>query len=424
MTAYPDYEEADRMRPSEPMLVPTAAPRRCALLLPVFLGAAAACSDAVGDSTGFASRDSAGIHIAENTAPLWDEGEGWRLASEPMVEIGMADGPPAYLLSRVGDVRRLVDGRILLTNGSSAELRVYDPDGSFAGSIGGEGDGPGEFRWPDWFRTIRGDSLLVHDRRLRRISIFSPQHRFVRSINLPSISGQALPNAVGAYADGSVLMRLELSRPEAVLSGTRRDSLLFFRISSRGEVVDTVAVTPGNERMMTDAGPFILSMPVLFGRSTSAVVAGDRLYLGSNDNYEIRSHGTDGEITSIVRRRVEPVPVTPEVLAQRQRSLVDGQDEALRRAYEQAFAEMPERATFPAYGSFLPDDSGNLWVEQVRPLPDDPNLWSVFDRDGRLLGPLELPRYFVPEHIGTDFVLGVATDDLGVERVRLYSLQK
>ena len=48
----------------------------------------------------------------------------------------------------------------------------------------------------------------------------------------------------------------------------------------------------------------------------------------------------------------------------------------------------------------------------------------MFDPEGRLLGSVQMPERFRPTHIGADFVLGVARDEMDVERVRLYTLEK
>jgi hypothetical protein len=50
--------------------------------------------------------------------------------------------------------------------------------------------------------------------------------------------------------------------------------------------------------------------------------------------------------------------------------------------------------------------------------------WTVFDADGRMLGDIVFPTRFRPLHSGGDFVLGVWKDQLGVERVGMYGLEK
>jgi hypothetical protein len=59
-----------------------------------------ACSGDAPERDRFSTRDSAGIHIVENTAPAWSEGDAWRLSEQPLVDIGGLEGDPDYELYR------------------------------------------------------------------------------------------------------------------------------------------------------------------------------------------------------------------------------------------------------------------------------------------------------------------------------------
>ena len=48
----------------------------------------------------------------------------------------------------------------------------------------------------------------------------------------------------------------------------------------------------------------------------------------------------------------------------------------------------------------------------------------MFDTEGRWLGMVETPRQFTVNEIGADYVLGVWLDDLDVQHVRMYRLEK
>ncbi|MFQ5702894.1 MAG: hypothetical protein ACE5HT_02620 [Gemmatimonadales bacterium] len=84
--------------------------------------------------------------IVENSDPVRREGVGWRLADRPTVDIGEQQHDPNYQLFRVASAIRLSDGRIVIANAGTQELRFYDPDGMYDATTGGAGDGPGEFR--------------------------------------------------------------------------------------------------------------------------------------------------------------------------------------------------------------------------------------------------------------------------------------
>jgi len=95
---------------------------------------------------------------------------------------------------------------------------------------------------------------------------------------------------------------------------------------------------------------------------------------------------------------------------------------------------MPFHEIAPPYEEHIWEDSeGNLWVKEHVPYaprsadsdtatPADK--WIVIDRTGLLLGTVDLPARFMPYEIGTDFLLGVASGEHGVQRVARYRLVK
>lgn len=105
----------------------------------------AACGAGADAPPGVVKRDSSGVRIVETRTPQWIDGAGWHVSSEPTVPIGVVDGPPEYQFHDIADVLRLPDGRIVVVNEGSAELRFYASDGSHLRSVGGQGGGPGSF---------------------------------------------------------------------------------------------------------------------------------------------------------------------------------------------------------------------------------------------------------------------------------------
>src|SRR5687768_17513434 len=95
----------------------------------------------------------------------------WQLSAQPQFTIGVAEGPPEQQLFRVGGAFRFPDGRFVIANGGTQEIRVFDARGRHLSSAGRKGEGPGEFV------TLRnvfpyGDSILTYDFQLRRMSVF------------------------------------------------------------------------------------------------------------------------------------------------------------------------------------------------------------------------------------------------------------
>lgn len=50
--------------------------------------------------------------------------------------------------------------------------------------------------------------------------------------------------------------------------------------------------------------------------------------------------------------------------------------------------------------------------------------WTVFDSEGRQLGTLTLPARFRVTDVCADYVVGVGRDELDVEKVQLFRLDR
>lgn len=114
----------------------------------------------------------------------------WPVASEPDVSIGVVDGDPQYQMHQVVGAVLLDDDRIAVMNAGSSQLRIYAADGTFISSHGRPGEGPGEFRTASRMH-VKGDTLVVYDARLRRLSLHELSGEFI--VNRPFPTGSVFP---------------------------------------------------------------------------------------------------------------------------------------------------------------------------------------------------------------------------------------
>jgi hypothetical protein len=77
----------------------------------------------------------------------------------------------------------------------------------------------------------------------------------------------------------------------------------------------------------------------------------------------------------------------------------------------------------PAHEQILVDRLGKVWMAEYVVLDEKPR-WSVFDPSGRWLGEVAMPARGRITDIGDDYLVGVWRDDLDVETVRMYRLDK
>ncbi len=391
------------------------------LLAVITLGA---CAPDTPERSGPVVRDSAGIRIVENTTPMWQDGEAWRLGPEPVVDIGGGDREEEQLF-RVAGALRLGDDRIVVANGGTNEIRFYGPGGAFLSASGGEGEGPGEFRRLSAVRRLRGDSLLAQDGRLYRSSVFDGQGRFIRTVQPQASRGRSNIDIVfdDGMMLGSSLVRLNVADVEL---GLFRMAFTFYRFDGAGDLIDTLGVYPGFELYIVPSQggiPSTYSHPM--SRATYFQFLPDGYYVADNDTYEVRKYAPDGKLQQIVRRLTAPVQVEPHHMETlRARALAAVTDDDQRRRREQFYRDMPVPETFPAYGGIALSVEGYLWVREYDLPGAEANNWSVFDAEGTLRGTLGLPPRFQPLDIGPDYVLGVWRDADDVEHVRMYELVK
>jgi len=392
----------------------------------------AACGgDMNGDAhaAGPVVRDSAGVRIVENSVPAWSEGTGWRLSAEPTLEIGMLDGPPEYQFGAISGVTRLRDGTVVVADRQANHLRFFDPEGGHVRTAGREGGGPGEFRMVTLLRSAGNDSVVTFDVGNRRISVFAPDGTFMRSIPIQGDTQVTFPIPLARFADGSFLVNGGAPGASSSGDGASRRPVSLYRLTPESGL-SHIARFLGNEAFVQTEGNSkrqqVSTQALPFARS-SAFVAGDSiLYAGDTDRFEIGRYAASGELLSIIRRSTPAREVTPaDIDAFKRESLRTRAPGSPGRArMERALAEMPYPATMPAFSTLGTDPGRNLWVLEYEPIPDTPGTWTVFDPTGTMLGTVATPARLQVVEIGDDYVLGVWKDELDVQTVRLYALEK
>lgn len=387
----------------------------------VFLLVVTLTSACAGDAPPAAvERDSAGIRIVENAwhAPV----EGWALGPA-RATIGGAD--PTEELFQVNGGTVLPDGRIVVVNSGSQEIRIYDGEGRPLERLGGNGDGPGEFRQPA-LAGVRGDTLIVYDMNLRRVTLLHPDAGVLGDYSVGG-EGGGFPVPQGMFADGAIAFGggMSFSSREGFPQGLIRSPSAFRAVPAPGggDAVE-YGEFPGAEMwaQVSDRGFTARTLP--YGRVTVSAVGDSLFWIGTADAWELVGYGRDGRPRRIVRVAAPARPVTPDLVGRYvDNALESATDENQRRALRTAFAEMPGVEFVPPYGQLKIDALGCLWVADGQ-VPGEPVRWTVLDPAGRLIGRLEMPAGTRPLEIGRDYVLLRATDALGVEEVRLHGLTR
>lgn len=358
----------------------------------------------------------------------------WSVDPEPAITIGGSDGREEYLLYRVVGASRLSDGRIVVANSGTSELRFYTPEGAYEGAAGGEGDGPGEMRFMVQLVPLPGDSLLVFSFR-PGFTWFSPTGDYVRSVGFDMRSSQ-VECRIGesmrlALPDASLVTVFEdnfspSNCPPEPASPWRQTGLITRETPDRAQF-DSLAIMPATERNSPNYR--------VFGKSLVLGLATDRIYAADTGADVILSLGLEGDTLAELPTPFEarPVPASARTVEVREFTRPDGTVQ-VGNAYL-----YPE--TYPRIARLLVSRSGGLWVMAYPTIEEpissyqlalpfvaraDPDgaRWRVLSPEGELVAEVRTPPGFFPLEIGEDYILGVSKDALDVETVSLHALQR
>ncbi len=342
-----------------------------------------------------------------------------KLASASMVSIG--DGrAPEYELSRVGGVIRLSDERIAVLNGGTSEVRIYSPEGGFVCTAGGRGEGPGEFMSADRLFRGLGDSLVVWDGRSARVSVFTPECQFARTIPLTPRPGVA--RLEGLDGQGRLLVVAADFRASAQTEITRiPESRMLY--DPRGALLDTIGMSPGVSGVVRGTTDRVEVLRPLVAPTTTYAVAGSIVWVETGESRRLERVDLSTGSRQVITWGGPDLTMTPAYRKTIIEQLVERVPEDRRSGYRASLERRPVPESIPATIRVLADGVGRAWLE-LASTPDQVShvTWIVFGHNGTPEARLDLPRNVSLQSVGVDAILVVETDDLDVEHVKVYRI--
>lgn len=355
-----------------------------------------------------------GIVRVMNHGPTeWSDTTGWRLVLERT--IAPDAGAPGELL----DPRWLLlreDGALVVGDMDPPRFATYDPEGAFVRTLGREGDGPGEFRSPH--PTLLGDTLIVHDPQLTRITLVTLSDSVVRTF--PSICCHFGPVP---HVDPAGTITLTSSR-------RRQDGMSvpqwirFDRIGNRLDSLDQPqAVEPATwtYTQTFPGGGFGTSTRYvpLAAQSVVTLLHDGTAVFGRTDipTFAVVRNGTD---TVRVFGRTDVVPDrAPDEMRDSLFTAATSRNDKLREVA--SLGDIP--STLPTWRGIEEDGAGNLWVTiggDGRPVGFD-----VYDPTGLLLGTVARPwGPALATSWAGDRVAILDTDEADLPRIRVFRIDR
>lgn len=319
--------------------------------------------------------------------------------SVPLFRVGL--DPAGRLFERIEDVAALSDGRVAVVDGrGTQEIVVLDREGDVLEVLGGHGQGPGEFIGLG--RIVRYENgLIAQDWREARVSMYTGT-QLESTHGLPYLDHKAILGTNGdSFVFGPPLMtvrgRLYPEPWQRVAISTATPPFA---------TEDTLAVVDWDQSLnFNGRDPWAASGMAAFD--------GERVIYGRGDRPELVWYGLDGNPVQIVRWESPPDPVTDSAWAEYEedwRELVGDMmsPDDIRGSLEQH--ALQHQGTSPYFDQIFVDQDGTVWLggflRDLQRTEDLERLFTLFSRDGQLLGTVRLPGDLRVRDITTDMVVG------------------
>lgn len=371
------------------------------------------------------ARDSSGVEIMESRHPVWGSTPRWTVSDTPMASIGTPDGPVDYQFTQIVGATRFEDSVIAVADAGTNSVRLFGTDGKLTQTIGRTGDGPGEFRAMQSLRRSGGDSLVLLDRRLRRVTVFDRSGKVLKIVQLPAryVATYRLPEArwLAAEEEGFVGGKFH----EEAVPGLHRFPAAVVVLDSTGAMVDTVGVFPGAETAYLQWNGQLGSVQTAFGRSLSFAAGRGQWFVVTGDYLGFDVYAIDGRHLRSVRTAAPDRTLqTSDVSKYNAALLAEIPDATARDDYARFLqaAEAPKQKA--VVSRILQDPHGNVWLSAYENSLLPAAVWYIFDDDSRYLGAMPVPPGLRILEIGERYVLGVKRDENGVESVHVYELTR
>ncbi|MHB8093325.1 MAG: 6-bladed beta-propeller [Candidatus Aminicenantales bacterium] len=297
-----------------------------------------------------------------NQGPVFGE---FKPAYVESVLISDSGEDPNTMFSRVLDLKMDSRGRLFILEPD--KISIFDRTGRFLGTLGRQGQGPGEYESARSLFVDTRDFFYINDQG-RAVNIYRPDEKFERRISMHAF----LEPAFTVDDKGNVFgLTMEISP-----AGARK---VLARIGPDGKTISILNAfqDPATKVVGANGGGVmggILHRDSLNGFLCPA--ADGRVCFGHNSEYELQVYGPDGRLLFKFADTERPVSTAEEVRAA---------EKKYGKEYVKTNLVFPEHKPF--FQGLLSDEKGRIYVLRTKPFfpKDKKQVVDIFDKSGHFL---------------------------------------
>lgn len=343
-----------------------------------------------------------GVVVVRNgPAGLWRESEQWQVVEE--FRVGRVRGATDEDLTtpRNNSVSLGPNGQIFVLEYSTDRVVVFSGEGEFVRSFGGPGEGPGDLRSPMGMAWDGTGRLWVAAGLNGRYHVFDSTGVFQKSMRRPVRAATRIQHPLVWEETGTLIDETVMSTEEPLM-------VLFLRVDTLGQVVDTASILATPPRFRTGL-PGISTM--IRGRDAFRFLT--RHYLASGR----WSMAPDGSVWSAMNGRLRLVKTDSNgdtlriVETSHRPESFDRRDrEAISKGLAEAgLSRQDVELVRPLVSEIYLMDDGHILVGIFEQVGEDPSTFDVFDPEGFFLGTIDLgitiPRRNRPALVGDTLIV-------------------
>ena len=325
-----------------------------------------ACSGSSEESTNghtFQISDESGIPVALTTGgPKYQED---LFEFEEVLRLEQDVSREETILYRAWQYLMCDDGNYYVNDRGNTRIAVFGADGKYIRSFGRDGDGPGEFRYPN-ILWISGDILAVYDSRNRRTTLFNIDGTVLKI--LTHTSGVSISELHPISEDRRLIVGREMT--PFVPGGEMTRTEVITIIDAEGDTTCTLTGPTDSQGRMIMLEEYGMGFTTsgYYSQATGADYIHDqgKILVYASDVPELSWYNLEGNLDSVIRIDME----TPLVTDKDRSDIMQMLDDALESATsDQSVAMAKARKkhivipeTKACWSSVLVDDLGFCWL--------------------------------------------------------------
>ena len=314
------------------------------------------------------------------------------------------------------------DGKVWVGDDRAGDFR-FSSSGSYLGAIP-VGSGPGELRGVWAVFQVRGDTMVISDPALRRLSYFRSDGRYIRSEPFQfsnNVHGKVM--GLAWYPAGKRVWTSNY--PNTFEPRPTEQRAYVWSMNAEGVPADSLIAMPGPQSLIVREEQTLSRLDQPLQQRPFVLFLKDRIAVGFSGNDRIQFYTLDGKHLETVTVPVPAIPTTAADRRQYQDSARAGYfaelraqqyDSSLTRFFAEKFDRMMGMVTYPSthprYDQLLADDRGNLWLLLPSRGPDYRRTWMRMSQQGSILSRVSVP------HAGAVFAAVIQQGRLYTSEIR------